>query len=229
MEVELIERESISSPPVTFAPAPKDLLDESIDALKKQVDLLSEKKQRVKKEMRAKLFGLTKNRSSSFSTNNNKNSPDQNLDELGLNKKNLQKELSELEPGPSTLNQRLSDNLEIGDFTALNTDRHLYYSFYARIEQAIRPPWESEAKRQLRMIPQPQPMKPKGGWMTRIDVILDQEGKLVKVILLKSCGIPSLDKAAIQAFESEKYFPHPPRAMINDEGQIRLKYLFNVF
>ena len=39
--------------------------------------------------------------------------------------------------------------ITVGSFTALNTDRYLYYSFYARIEELIRFRWESAVRQAM--------------------------------------------------------------------------------
>lgn len=43
--------------------------------------------------------------------------------------------------GVSTTGEQLPQDIQIGDFTALNTDRFVYYTFYARIEEQIRHRW----------------------------------------------------------------------------------------
>lgn len=74
IEVSIVDKETLKSKeldqqqaPIRFTEAPKELIDDSLDLLKKKVDLLSEKVQRVKKETRAQLLGMTKNRWNSLS------------------------------------------------------------------------------------------------------------------------------------------------------------------
>ena len=43
--------------------------------------------------------------------------------------------------GVSMSGERLPEDVRIGNFTALNTDRFVYYTFYARVEEQIRHRW----------------------------------------------------------------------------------------
>lgn len=253
IEFNIVEKDSTNkdnalAPPIRFTEAPKELLDDSLDQLKKKVDLLSQKVQRVKKETRADIFGMTKNRwrqskmqktpptsAATSSTNNSRNTP--SIDSLnGSLEQDVQKksnnatdQSNSLDPGLSTFGNQLKKDVEVGAFTALNTDRHLFYSFYSRIEDMIRPPWEDEASAEARRLQATNPLRPKGGWSSRIDVILNPAGKLIRVALLKSSGVKGFDNAAISAFQKANFFPHPPKGMVNEDGVIVLKYLFTVY
>lgn len=238
--------------PLRFAEAPKELIDDSLEQLKKKVDILSEKVQRVKKETKAQLFGLTKNRwNQPSSTGNNHQSPSaesssrthkkdtdpQSSDsinqihnsDLTRNSNNSLPHSNPLDAGASTFGNDLKKKVELGQFTALNTDRHLYYSFYSRIEEMIRPPWEEDVTREAKLIRTANLLRPQGGWSTRLDVILNPTGKLIRVSLLKGSGVKGFDEAAISAFEKADFFPHPPKGIVNEEGLIVLKYLFTVY
>lgn len=228
------------APPIRFADSPKELLDDSLDALRKKADFLSERVQRVKKEMRANLFGLTKNRQnlpspSAVSQVNHSIGSDKPLDtqsKEGDFQVNVSRNGSNSKPidlNPSTFGNQLNKKVEIGQFTALNTDRHLFYSFYARIEEMIRPSWEDRVSLEFQKLNNANALRPKGGWITRLDVVLDSRGKLIKVVLLKSSGLEGFDIAAIDAFQKAGFFPNPPREIVNPEGIILLKYIFNVF
>ena len=148
---------------------------------------------------------------------------------LGPRFEKKESEPNPLDMAPSTFGNNLNNKIEVGNFTALNTDRHLFYSFYARIEEVIRPSWEDSILTQSQRMSVTSPLKPKGGWSTRIDVILNPDGKLIKVILLKSSGIDGFDQAPIQAFQRASFFPHPPKEIVNEDGVIVLKYVFTVF
>jgi hypothetical protein len=119
---------------------------------------LSEKKQRVKQEMQAAHNGMTENRSNT-STLPQKQKPipqaQQKSKATGTEKdkdgfRDLSKELAEmnqLSQGQSAVGEALPTTVKVGSFTALNTDRYLFYTFYARIEELIRYRWESRVQR----------------------------------------------------------------------------------
>ena len=99
---------------------------------------LSEQQQRVILETKARETGLTQNRDSfrpqpktppQKSTANHL----QGFEPIRLPRPN---ELTE--QGPSTVGEALPTDIALGSFTALNTDRFRYYSFYARIEELVR-------------------------------------------------------------------------------------------
>lgn len=235
------EKKTEEKPLVGFAEPPKELLDDSLEALKKKADYLSEKVQRVTKESRAERFGLTQNRPrdtlqkrDSLSDSSQKNL--ENLlregGDLSFNTQVRPPAPSPANPldlAPSTFGRSLDNNVPLGQFTALNSDRHLFYSFYARVERMIRPRWEREVTRVVRTQIKPNQSPPRGGWSTRIDVILDSEGRLKKILLLKESGLNGFDLAAIDAFKQAHFFPNPPQEMINSEGLIVMKYSFTVF
>lgn len=254
IEVALVQHEpetqKTMAAPIHFADAPKELIDDSLEALKKKTDILSEKLQRVKREMLAKESGLTKNRSQTpklktlsmpnlMERMNNKGIPPTDAEKDDQRKQQEQQQMQQSQPsrpkyhlesfGPSTFGNKLNRSIEVGDFTALNTDRHLYYSFFARIEEMIRPPWEDQVSTEAKRLSSTAMLRPKGGWSTRLDVILRPNGQVDKVVLLKSSGITNLDNAATEAFQKAGFFPNPPKEMVNEEGIIVLKYIFTVY
>ncbi len=232
-------------PPQELEPEQLDLKPES---LKEKSDFMSDHTQRVKDEVQAKVQGKTQN--ASKQTSNKKINPMLNPNKLKWNnethKKSINDETNSDEgnapsrppiikpyspnittiPSQSNVN---SDRVKFGDFTALNTDRNLYFSFFSRIEDAVRPQWEMEVQNTLENLQKlnlhiaPQKFK------TRIDILLDSEGHFFKAVLLKSSGVSGLDNAVINSFKSAKFFPHPPKGMINPtDGLIRLEYMFHV-
>ncbi len=245
IQVDIVEKSNSQqdqkmSTPIRFTEAPKELIDDSLESLKKKVELLSEKAQRVKKESQAKLMGMTKNRwqnslqknktpSPSESEKNNwtKNLP-KDIDGVSDSSPREKKSVETLDPGLSTFGNQLDKKVEVGNFTALNTDYHLFGSFYSRVEEMIRPPWEDKVTEEVMRIKDLKLLRPKGGWSTRMDVILNPKGELQKVVLLKSSGIKGFDEAARIAFLKAGFFPHPPAGMVHD-GQIVLKYSFTVY
>lgn len=213
-----------------------------------RTEFYSEQTQRVKVQTKAALLGLTKNRFYESQKSHQKkyvqsgkitqrddlnNSILKDFSEYNAknptiqNERNRQSDL--FQNAPSTVGEMLSDSIKVGEFTALNTDRHLFYTFYSRVEEAIRLRWENEVERTLNNLNKNSYHNPKSIWSTRLDIILSKEGKFIKAILLKESGIRGLDYSAINAFREANYFPHPPKEMIDEDGLIRLKYQFHVY
>lgn len=192
----------------------------------KPTPLFSEKTQRVKQQTRAALFGLTKNR---YLEPQKRTSDPKPLPggELPTPQQNSQSGSSKTWI-PSTIGERLPDDIKVGNITALNTDRHLYYSFYSRIEEAIRWRWENKVTFTIQRTPPAKFGGTNSIWISNIEIILNPKGELIKAALHKSSGICGFDDAAIQSFIEAKYFPHPPTGMIGEDGLIRIRYGFEV-
>lgn len=135
-----------------------------------------------------------------------------------------------VEKGVSTFGESTPDDVRFGDFTALNTDRNLYYTFYARMEEKIRNRWIGYARAAVYDSPVNLRMQTgKETWITKLEIILDSEGRFVKAIMHESSGVRSLDAAPVQAFRDAYQFPNPPTDLIKDDGKIHIYYAFNVY
>jgi TonB family protein len=135
-----------------------------------------------------------------------------------------------VEAGVSTFGEAAPSDVRFGDFTALNTDRNLFYSFYARMEEKIRHRWVDYARAAIYNLPSdPRRQTGKDAWVTKLEVVLDREGRFVRAILHESSGIGSLDSAPVQAFKEAHQFPNPPLDLVKSDGTIRIYYAFNVY
>lgn len=202
---------------------------------------LSEKKQRVKQEMQATHNGMTENRSNT-STLPQKQKPtpqqaQQKSHATGSEKdkdgfRDLSKELAEmnqLNQGQSAVGEALPTTVKVGSFTALNTDRYLFYTFYARIEELVRYRWETRVQRAIDSLdPRTAAMAGNRNWNTQVEFLLDRRGFLQKALIMKESGIPGFDAAAVNAFKEARVFPNPPQEMVEDDGYIHLKFTFTV-
>lgn len=190
---------------------------------------LSAKKQRVVLETKAKESGMTRNR-----TQNNFETPKKytqaGKDFSGYKPVDFSKALREKDKGLSTVGEALPTDLAVGSFTALNTDQYQFYSFYARIEELIRFRWETNVRSALELFDRRNLLQRVGerNWTTQAVFILNRQGKLQKILMMKESGITSFDQAATSAFQEVMLFPNPPDEMVEADGLIRLKYSFNV-
>lgn len=214
---------------------------------------LSEKTQRVQKESQAAQTGLTKNRSNqeagistsqnNASQNSKDNSKNKNSDsnpspsELekdkdGYRQVDISQQLSEMkryDDGLSSVGEALPRDVKVGSFTALNTDRYLFYTFYARVEELIRYRWESRVQNSINSFNRQTRLQlADRNWVTEAEFILDKKGNLKTAIIMKSSGIKNFDLAAIEAFKDARIFPNPPAEMVKDDGLIHLVFSFTV-
>lgn len=133
-------------------------------------------------------------------------------------------------PVESSLGILLPNEIEVGSFTALNTDKFTYYSFFERIEDKIRYRWETEVRAALNKIPSYELAKyPKKMAITNLEIILNQEGYVEKILLTRSSGFPLLDEAPAKAFWDAKNFMNPPQGLLEPDNKIHLRYQFVVY
>jgi TonB family protein len=133
------------------------------------------------------------------------------------------------ERGLSTLGNELPDDIKFGNFTALNTDRNLYYSFYARMEELIRFRWETYVKAAIfELAHNQQRVTARDKWTTKLEIVLDPSGNFERAILMESSGVRSFDNAPVQAFRDAGLFPNPPQEMVRDDGKIHVYYTFTI-
>lgn len=197
------------------------------------IKFLSAQTQRVKEQSRALLTGITKNRQAQSQNQKQQSTQPQTSQTLkGLTpnydiRSVARKDLS-LEQGVSTIGEALPNEVSIGSFTALNTDRYLFYSFYSRVEELIRHRWEFMIKSVLSTTPRADFKGIRNTYITHLEIWLTSDGHFHSARLMKESGIKGFDQAAAQAFAQAKNFPNPPREMIESDGIIRLKYAFHV-
>jgi len=130
---------------------------------------------------------------------------------------------------PSQIGHMLPDDIAVGLFTALNTDRFTYYSFFERIEDKIRYPWESQVLRGLKDLSNQRLANyPYKKAVTQIEIVLNLNGDVENIYLLKSSAINEFDQAAIDSFLLAKQFGNPPRGLAEEDGKIHLKFQFMV-
>lgn len=130
--------------------------------------------------------------------------------------------------GQSTVGEYIPGVKE-GAFTALNTDRFTYYTFFARINDQVRNRWVRNL-RELASTLSMQQMIALAEFerTTQVDIQLNAEGEFVRSVVLKSSGFKGLDQAATLAFQSAAPFINPPKEMVEEDGLIHLVYGFVV-
>jgi hypothetical protein len=117
----------------------------------------------------------------------------------------------------------LDDSLPVGSENLLNAQESIYYSFYARIYEAIAPVWESGVRNVLRTRPVPE-----GDYLTVVDVIFDANGNLLRVTYRQRSSSTDLDQVVEGAWTKAAPFPNPPRELIDERGEFHIGYTFTV-
>lgn len=133
-----------------------------------------------------------------------------------------------LEAGRSTFGEMAPSDLKIGQMTALNTDRFLYYSFYERAQDLVYHHWAKYVRAVLYSYQRSGRATGDEYWITRIEIVLDKDGRFLRGLLHQGSGLQSLDLAPMHAFRDAKRIPHPPLEMVKDDGTIRMDWEFAV-
>lgn len=110
-----------------------------------------------------------------------------------------------------------------GDQNLLNTQESVYYSFYARIYEAVAPRWQSRMRELLR-----NPQWRRGEYVTHMEAILDEDGTLVDTVYTQSSGITAFDEVASETWRRIGRFPNPPRGLLNEKRQVRIGFSYTV-
>ncbi len=183
-----------------------------------ETDLLSASNQKVKEETQAKDTGQFKNVEKTVSATT------------------AMKDISEefaIKPGSqdsvdkkSQSNDYLKD-VKAGMQTLLNTKEYSYYSYYAKIKEALHAQWEPNVRDKVNIIQRDdRDIASVNNHVTRLLVILDKHGELIDVKVLNKSSNSHLDNAALEAFREAAPFPNPPPGLVDSNGTIRIRWDF---
>jgi TonB family protein len=128
--------------------------------------------------------------------------------------------------GQSASDDHLKD-VKTGMQTLLSTREFVYYSYYNRIKDRLRQYWEPKIKEKMeRIVRQGRTIASNQDRITRIVIILDKSGTLVRVQIIGPSGVNDLDEAAVEAFRAAAPFPNPPKGIVDGDGTIKIHWDF---
>lgn len=192
---------------------------------------LSEKTQSVKEQTRALQSGMTKNRSSSATVQKQKNEKPQKMADLLPGKISIptpKQYQSEAEKGISTFGNDLPVDIKVGEITALNTDRYLFYSYFARAEELLRNEWEPMVTTTLERPPASLQTSIHRRFTSVVEIWFYPSGKYHSSHLMKPSGVAELDRAAVESFRLVGMIPNPPKERIEKDGLVRFQWSLTV-
>lgn len=131
---------------------------------------------------------------------------------------------AEANPGAAT-NDYLKDAKE-GDRTMLSTREFVYFGYYQRIRKRLEVAWNSRLRSTLETYGVGRQLASNQDYVTGVIVVLDRFGQITAVQVLRRSGAHDLDQAAVDAFNSAGPFPDPPSGLIDDKGEIRIRWDF---
>jgi TonB family protein len=193
----------------------------------------SEKTQRVKIETKASIFGLSQNskfipqQAKAAEVEKKLFAKDGELPEFARTKAaDTQVPVA----NNSAISSDLPSDIAQSDATNLNTDANTYYSFYSRVEELFYVRWVERTNYYWERIPFEYKKSTLAGkvWSTSLEVWLKSNGEYHSAYVRQSSGYKEFDEAAVFAFKDAKMFPNPPKAKVENDGFVRLRYRFNV-
>ncbi len=120
------------------------------------------------------------------------------------------------------------DGVEEGDGTFLNAKEFKYATFFLRVRDAVQDQWEDAVSREYR---RRDPMGHIYGQRDRntlLSVTLRPGGELADVKVQETSGVDFLDDVAVDAFRRAQPFPNPPSGIVDEDGLIRLSFMFKI-
>lgn len=199
-----------------------------------KASFLAQKTQRVQEETQARFRGDTRNLEFPNRPKSSRTQQQESKEVVADKSGEIDIQATErlnraLSSGISTLSESLPSNIKFGDFTSLNTDQYLYFSFFNRIAPRIRFNWQNGVEAVVEDLTLRNfQLGSRRTFSTEVEVRLDSKGYLEGVSVFRSSGIPGLDAAVVRAFELATPFINPPAEMVKADGLIRLYYGFNV-
>lgn len=118
---------------------------------------------------------------------------------------------------------------EAGAETLLSTREFIYYTYYNRIRNQLSQYWEPKIKQKiLALFKKGRRIASTGDRITKVQIVLDSKGSLMKVQVLGESGVQDLDDAAVEAFKAAAPFPNPPKGIIDPDGTVKIQWDFVV-
>ncbi|KYG67056.1 energy transducer TonB [Bdellovibrio bacteriovorus] len=127
----------------------------------------------------------------------------------------------------SQTNDYLKD-VDQGLETLLNTREFKYYSYYNRIRKQLSQHWEGRVREKLTKLFKEgrAPAATNKDRVTKVLIVLNDAGTLVRVQVLSDSGVRDLDDAAIEAFRDAAPFPNPPKGIVETDGTVKIRWDF---
>lgn len=190
----------------------------------------SEKTQRVERETKAANLGLTQNSAPTVKqqiSDQSETKEEGDLPEFARSKPNVQQMPVSQNSSVSSI---LPNDINDSNATNLNTDANTYYSFYSRIEELFYVRWVERVRFYWDRISFDYKKNVLAGkiWSTTLEVWLTSTGEFHSAYIKQSSGYKAFDEAAVFAFKDARFFPNPPRAKVEPDGFVRLRYRFSV-
>ena len=216
----------------------KNTTKEEPKELKDPAQFIAEKNQRVQKQTRATHYGVFQNASPAtqaakkLAQQDAPEKPQQRAQKSPANdgdtpefERAIQDHMAVEQVMASSVPYELPSDIAAGTATNLNADAHIYASFYNRILDLFYVRWAEKLDYIWDRLSLDQKKQLAGQvWVTDVEIWLDATGLYEKGFIMKNSGFKPFDDAGIGAFKDAKFFPNPPKAKVEPDGHVRLRY-----
>ncbi len=128
---------------------------------------------------------------------------------------------------PGTRPEDYIKGMRESDRTALNTSEYLFYTYYQRIRERLDRAWVPILREKLGVYyGSGRRLAGDMDHTTKVMVVLNGQGEIVRVLLASESGTRDLDDAAVSAFNKAGPFPNPPRGMVDANGEVHIPWDF---
>jgi TonB family protein len=126
--------------------------------------------------------------------------------------------------GPHGSDDALLGVEDEGETTLVNSRSFRYWDFFQRVKEGVRGTWDPGPVYRGR--------DPTGkaygaqDRLTVVSVVLDADGGIQRLEVVRESGLPFLDQEAMRAFRAAGPFPNPPSGLADDGGRIAFNFGF---
>jgi protein TonB len=117
--------------------------------------------------------------------------------------------------------------LKESERTALNTREFVFYSYFQRIRARLDQAWVPILRQRLiKLYFNGRQLASDMEHTTKVKVVLNGQGEIIRVEVLSESGTHDLDEAAVSAFNEAGPFPNPPHGIAGLNGLIEIPWEF---
>lgn len=121
------------------------------------------------------------------------------------------------------------ENVDQSLMTQLNTREYKYYGYYTRIRTQLNQWWQPKVQEKVsKLLSKGRTIAATANKNTKVIIVLNDAGNLMKVQVLGASGVRELDDAAVEAFRQAAPFPNPPKGLVDADGTIKIRWDFIV-
>jgi TonB family protein len=117
-------------------------------------------------------------------------------------------------------------NVKEKEKTALNTREFVFFSFYERMKKRLGMFWTPALERKFQKMYYANVEVDDRDLVTKLIIVLDNEGNIKRIEKLESSGFVDLDNAAVEAFTRAAPFSNPPKGILDDDETVVIKWDF---